>query len=266
MKPNQFVDPARDCDAIRELIPDYAFGLTDADETFFVEANLEYCPGAAAQLADFRSLQDEMRANVPEIEPSAQLGERLMAAIVAPVAAVPAAPAVPLKPRLKRIPLGWVAAGAAVIALVGSNVYWISRVNQLARRPSQPTMTRVIAQEQDAQFVLTGASDLHWVRLPSSEQNANASAVLMWNAASEIGLLYVQGFPSLSAGRTYQLWLTRDQERVSAGTFRVDPDGTAALLFHSSEPIDEYTWARITAEPESGSDQPTGNAVVNGEL
>ena len=32
------------------------------------------------------------------------------------------------------------------------------------------------------------------------------------------------------------------------------------------EAIDEFTWSRITEEPESGSPQPTGTVVVNGEL
>jgi hypothetical protein len=88
----------------------------------------------------------------------------------------------------------------------------------------------------------------------------------MWNGESEIGLLYVRGFPELSSGKTYQLWLTRGEERVSAGTFHVDDEGSAALLFNITEPIDDYTWARITEEPERGSDEPSNIVVVHGEL
>ena len=60
--------------------------------------------------------------------------------------------------------------------------------------------------------------------------------------------------------------LTRGEERLNAGTFQVDEDGTAALLFHTDEPIDDYTWARVTDEPADGSEQPTGNVVVHGAL
>src|SRR4051812_30101242 len=101
------------CDTVGELIADYAFGLTDPEETRMVEANLTYCPDAVEQLADFRRIQGEMRAGVPQVEPSPQMGTRLMAAITAPAAPAPLS-------RLSRRPFSrsfnrvWLA--AAVIA------------------------------------------------------------------------------------------------------------------------------------------------------
>lgn len=260
MKPNHLIDPVSDCDAIRQLIPDHAFGLTDPQETHLVESNLAYCPEAAEQLADFRQIQAEMRASVTQIEPPAQLGERLIAAIAAPTAT-----AQPRQQPFRRVSL---IAAAAVIALIITNTYWLIRVNDLARRQSE--LAAVIAglqsDQQNNAFVLTGTSDLRWVRLPPSQQNKDASAFLMWNAESKIGLLYARGFPKLVAGKTYQLWLTRGEEIVSAGTFQVDGQGNGALLFHILQPIDKYTWARITTEPENGSKAPTGLVVVIGKI
>ena len=68
---------ANRCDAIRELIPEYAFGLTDPEQTRFVEANLQHCAEAAAELADFQRLQSEMRADVAQIEPPLALESKL---------------------------------------------------------------------------------------------------------------------------------------------------------------------------------------------
>jgi anti-sigma-K factor RskA len=243
---------ARDCDSIRDLIPEYAFGLTTTEETRLVESNLAFCPEAAADLADYHELQAEMRADVPQVEPPAYLADQLMAAIAAPVAK----PA----PRPRRIHWGWAVAAAAVLALVITNIYWLRRVNELQQSESTEEYNG------NGAFVLTSTSSLRWVRLPPSEQTADTSAFMMWNSESEIGLLYAHGFPELTVGKTYQLWLTRGDEKVSAGTFRVDADGKGALLFHVTQPIDQFTWARITAEPESGSDQPTGNPVVVGKL
>jgi anti-sigma-K factor RskA len=247
---------AHDCDAILEIIPDYAFGLTDLEATRWVEAQMANCPEAAAQLADYRRLQAEMRASVAQIEPPPQLGERLMAAI---------APLPVKRPALRRrLQPAWLIAAAAVIALLLTNLYWLTRATDLAQ---QRDALVAQARNQDTKaFVLTSTSGLRWVRLPPAEENAQASAFMMWNAESEIGLLYAHGFPKLVVGKTYQLWLTRGAERANAGTFRVDEDGKGALLFHISGPIDNFTWARITAEPENGSDQPTGTVVVNGEL
>jgi anti-sigma-K factor RskA len=258
------MDPAPDCNAIIELIPEYAFGLTDPDDTRLVELGLASCPEAADQLADFQRIQAEMRVNVPQLEPSAQLGSRLMAAIAEP------APTVKTRRRLiGRISVAWLAAAIAVIALIGTNVYWALRVSDLDQQVNALVSNNNGIQDngtQNVAFILTSTNHLRWVRLPPSEEKGDASAFMMWNAESKIGLLYARGFPKLVVGKTYQLWLTRGDEKISAGTFRVDEDGKGALLFHITEPIDKYTWARITAEPESGSTAPTGTPVVVGKL
>src|SRR5262245_29058579 len=94
-----------DCEAILELIPDYAFGLTSAEETRWVEANLNSCPEAVAQLADFRQLQDEMRADVPQMTPPADLEARLMAAVAATPVPQPV-----LKKAPRTLHWGWIVA------------------------------------------------------------------------------------------------------------------------------------------------------------
>jgi Anti-sigma-K factor rskA, C-terminal len=227
-----------DCDVIHDLIPDYAFGLTGADEARLVESYLANCPEAAAQLDDFRHLQDEMREAVPQLEPPPQLAERLMATIAAP------------QPKPRRIQWSWLAA-AAVVALVVTNLYWLLRVNTINTPSDNPS--------PDNAFVLTSTSNLRWARLPASQDTSQASAFLMWNGESKIGLLYVRGFEEMAAADTYRLWLTKGEDKVSAGTFSVDDKGIGTLLFHITDPIDKYTWARIT-------DEVTGEVVANGEL
>jgi hypothetical protein len=252
--------PSQPCDAIRELIPEYAFGLTDAEQTHLVESSLASCPDAAAELADFRRIQDEMRAGVPQVEPPPGLEDRLMAAIAAPVIAAP--------PTRRKLHIAWWIGAAAVLALVVTNVYWLMRVNGLNQTIQQRSddFSAPVQVQGDSSFLLTSSNEIRWVRLPPSQKNTDASAVLLWNVESEIGLMYARNFPELEAGKTYQLWLTRGEERVSAGTFEVDEEGTGALLFHITEPIDEYTWARITEESGDGSSQPSDMVVVVGEL
>jgi anti-sigma-K factor RskA len=268
MNPHQPIELASMCDAIQELIPDYAFGLTSAEETRLVESKLAACPDAADQLAEFRRLQDDLRADVPQITPPPHLEARLMAAIVQPIT----------RPKPRRsfpIPPGWLVAAAAIIILMILNLNLLARVDDLTRRQNelvsqiaavQQNTGQVASDHQNTSLVLTGTNGLRWVRLPASPYFKDASAFLMWNAESETGLLYAQGFPKLAFGKTYQLWLTRGEERISAGTFRVDKYGKGALLFHSDRPIDKFTWARITAEPVNGSEYPSDTVVVNGKI
>lgn len=260
MSPKNLIDTMYDCERIQKLIPDYAFGLASAEETRLVESNLANCPEAAAELADFRRLQDDMRMGVAQVEPPSRLGDQLMAAI--------AAPPKPEKVAQRPLRLSWVVAAAAVIALIVTNVYWLARMNSTAAPgagAAESTSAQITVQG-DSTFALTSADSLRWVRLPPAQQDVNASAVLMWNVESEIGLLYVRGFPELSVGKTFQLWLTKGEDRASAGTFRVDEDGNGALLFNLTESIDKYTWARITEEPANGSREPSDQVVVVGEL
>ncbi len=263
MNPKSLSQPAGDCDSVQELIPAYAFGLTDPDENRLVEANLAGCSDASINLAEYQQLQNEMRASVTQIDPPPLLIGRLAAATVTP-------PVVVKKTRRLPVPLPWLAAAAALVALVLTNSYWLTRVNTLTKERAD-----YLANDTDnpntvgidgGAFVLTNTSQLRWVRLPDARQDGKAAAFLCWNAESQTGLLYVWGFPSPTPGSTYQLWLTRGDVRASAGTFQVDNTGRTVVLFHSSEPIDKYTWARITAEPENGSEQPSTNVVVNGQL
>jgi hypothetical protein len=249
-------DAANNCDTILDLISDYAFGLTDPEDTRLVESGLPACPDAAAELAAYRRLQDEMRANVSQIDPAPQLIEQLMASI--------STSEKPVTARRRLLHPAWLAAVAAILVLLVTNIYWLMRVEDLVRR--QDELVSQFPVSETGAFVLTGTANLRWVRLPGPQENADRSAFLMWNAESKIGLMYARGLPQLPPGRTYQLWLTRGEERASVGTFEVDEEGNGALLFESVKPIDEFTWARITDEPAKGSTEPTGQMIVNGEL
>jgi anti-sigma-K factor RskA len=259
---------ANRCDAIRELIPEYAFGLTDPEQTRFVEANIQHCSEAAAELADFQQLQAEMRSDVSQIEPPLSLESKLLAAIAEPTVLPTSktAPAPVNQVRRRSLPIGWLVAAAAMIVLLLTNGYWLARVNDLNQQQAQLISQFPTTDYNHPAFILTSTSGLRWVRLPPAEEKADTSAFLMWNAESKIGLLYAHGFPHLAVGKTYQLWLTRGETRKGVGTFTVDENGQGALLFSSAEPIDEFTWARITDEPENGSPQPTGPIVVIGKL
>ncbi|HLY26339.1 MAG TPA: anti-sigma factor, partial [Aggregatilineales bacterium] len=227
-----------DCDAVRALIAEYAFGLSDANEVRLVEANLANCSEAARDLAAFREIQAEMRAGIAQIEPPASFRDRLMAAIEEPL---PVAKATLVR---RRVPAAWLIAAAAVLVLILTNLFWLNRVNDLTNQQSQ--LVAELSAQQNNAFVLTGTTNLRWVRLPASQQvsqNNTASggplpyALMMWNAQGDRGLLCVWGLPKLQSGTTYQLWLTRGDALVSAGTFHVDDQGKGSLLFFIPRPV-----------------------------
>lgn len=70
----------------------------------------------------------------------------------------------------------------------------------------------------------------------------------------------------LPADKVYQLWLIRDGQRTSGGTFTVDANGRGQVPIHPPLPIREYQSMGVTVEPTGGSPGPTGARVLRGSL
>ena len=262
------------CDDITDLIPDYAFGLTDEETAARVESALPACPEAARELAEYRELQDAMREDVVQVEPPPALANKLMAAVAASSTRAPIMPRVePLQAApyeqmdyrinsARRFPMraSMLVAVAALIALVVTNIYWFLRVDRLSA-DLQETIG-LIAQRDQAMTI----ADADSLQLAALTGDQNEFAMVMWSEESRKGLIYTRNFPALEAGTTYQLWLARGDERVSCGTFDVDHEGNGAMIFDAPEPIDAFERAGITTEPSGGSADPTGPAVARGTL
>jgi hypothetical protein len=203
-------------------------------------------------LAQFQRIQELMRENVPQIEPPAALGAHLMQSAASAVAV--------LTQRRRRLNLWIAVAAAAVLALIASNVYWLARVGGLSRE-NELLNARLEADESG--FSLASVDSMRLARLSGDEE---AFAMMMWDEQETTALLYTRNFPPLQPGRVYQLWLARDDYRISGGTFTVDDIGDGALIVRASEPIDAFERAGITEEPSGGSTDPTGDGVARGEI
>jgi anti-sigma-K factor RskA len=84
------------------------------------------------------------------------------------------------------------------------------------------------------------------------------------NPRSREALFYAFGLSPLPQDKTYQLWYIAAGKPVSAGTFAVDPRGTASLrVDRVGDPRSIQAWA-VTVEPRGGVPQPTGAMVLKG--
>jgi anti-sigma-K factor RskA len=271
---NQLKETNKLCGEVLFLIPAYAMGTTDPDETALVEANLATCPDAAAALLEYNRLVEEMRVNVTQLDPAPELEERLMARLAGwePRGVTPPSELPPVesprraRPRSARSLLmlsaaSLAAAAAAVLLLVATNVYWIGRANNLAE---ENLSLAAQLQQQGADFDLASLADLPWRRL-QSQQDPDAVALVVWNGTDSF--LYTTGMPGLPPNSVYQLWLVEaDNHHVSAGTFRVDERGRGELHFYAPESIGDFVRLGITTEPDGGSDGPTSPPVALGDV
>lgn len=280
---NQPTGTVGPCEELRELLPAYSIGATTEEETRRVRTLLEQCPEVAADLGAYAALSEVFYEQVEPVEPPAALHDRLMAAIgdadTHPADTDTTADTRPSPPADDTSPfarvdaartdgrrrihwLAWAGLAAACVALVITNVYWISRLNDVRgqvealRRQQQDIVTLASAREVQ-RVVLTGTQ-------PGSETAALAS--VLWNPESQRAWLFTDELPPLPPDQTYQLWLIDDQGPVSAGTFRPDTDGQGLHAFEAQAPLPAYSLIGISVEPASGSEAPTTDPIAVGEV
>jgi hypothetical protein len=83
---------------------------------------------------------------------------------------------------------------------------------------------------------------------------------------STSAVMVVTRLAPLQTGIVYQVWLIQGDTPTSAGLLTVDADGQGVLLLISEATIGSFDALGISIEPEGGSQQPTGDIVVLGNL
>jgi anti-sigma-K factor RskA len=120
-----------------------------------------------------------------------------------------------------------------------------------------------LADRERMLLALAGA-DVKVVDLVANNRRPNAR--MFWAQATNTWTLFAHELPAPTSGRTYQLWLiTRDGQRISAGTFVPDPTGNAVVSAQYPLAPDALQMIAVTDEPAGGVPQPTGEIVIAGQ-
>lgn len=215
-----------ECEQARELLPAYSIGATDDAETRLVDSQLARCPELVEELARLRGVSDALAYDVPQVEPPPHMLDQLLSSARAS------------KPAPKRQRRVWIAAAAAVAALVLiNNLYWITRLN---------------------------ASAVRTLDLPTAinGETTDAAGRVIWSGTTSEAVLIAANFPMLDAEQTYQAWVRRGETVTSLGIFRVDETGSGLLVFDAARLNEPFEVLGVTTEPAGGSPSPTGDPVV----
>lgn len=260
---------SRQCQEIHELLPAYSIGATDSSENQLVESHLLGCPEARAELAGYRALAATMLLSTPPLEPPPGLAHRLLEATQAQPARQPAQDSLVQRlwellsaPRMRP---AYAVAALALVLLVGMSLFWSQQLQSL--RAEQELMARQLAQQADL-LGLVGEGELLRISIPAAPAGADtgANATVVGNPEATVGFLVAENLPQLAPDQIYQVWLIRDDERISGGLFEVDPEGNGRLAFQAPRPLKEFDAVGITPEPAGGSPGPTAPPVIRGSL
>jgi anti-sigma-K factor RskA len=239
-------------DHVIELLPAYAIGCLDKEETDLVDAHLSSCLVCQAELQVYQAISEQLPLAAPMAEPAVSVKQQLFERVESKSRQPTRGPqAVNWLERLKSLgrqimPLWGLASLVLVLALVTSNLLLWREVNQL---------------HSQAQV-----ADMRVVSLSGTGAAPGATGLMVISVDGSHGTLVVDRLPVLDESRQYQLWLIKDNQRTSGGVFSVSRSGYASLWVHAPEPLADYPSYGITVEPEGGSPGPTGEKVLGGNL
>jgi anti-sigma-K factor RskA len=257
-----------DCEEALALVPAYSVGAADDDEVSLVQAALTQCPEVAAELASYQEMLGGMLHSAPYTAPPPALREKLLRAAInpsaQPVAATAKTPQAESRTPVvqavsRRLPLGWLAATAAVVLLLGSNLLWLNQVEQL-RQGQLALNTRL--DEQTALINLLGEGDLARVLLPAGENTGNPFATVVYSPNARYGVLYNLSLAALTPEQAYQLWLIdAEGNPTSAAVFQVGDGDRQSWIWQMEQPVGGFSAFAISIEPAGGSSAPTTTPI-----
>jgi anti-sigma-K factor RskA len=120
-----------------------------------------------------------------------------------------------------------------------------------------------LADRERTLLAMAGA-DVRVVELVANNRRPNAR--MFWAQSTNTWTMFAHNLPAPPSGRTYQLWLiTRDNQRISAGTFAPNASGDAVVSAQYPLAADALQMIAVTEEPAGGVPQPTGEVVIAGQ-
>lgn len=271
--------PDEPIDAIEALLPSYALNALDEEETLIVERALAEEPRYRALLEEhLESLSVLARSHAPAI-PRASVREGLMSRVHG-VSSEPEPASERAAARSGRgVPRAfWGIAAALVVAVVGMGAF--STVQQQRVAELQDEVGVVSAEAKDARSELMsftemvarpGATtkqlraDQRGIARAMGQGRPSGPAAVVVTTPDGERMLVVVNLGGLDPGYMYKAWWKDDKQHAwSAAEFRVDANGYARVRLHGAPSgIRSLT---VSLEPENGSDSPSAELVLNGEL
>ena len=178
---------------------------------------------------------------------------------------------IPIASRRRGPVLPWLAAAASLVLLLGVGMYASSLRGRLAsaeeryaaaERERGALEQRV--REREATLAAVSGPTARVIEMAAARPAA-PSGRMFWDPSTHRWTFFAHNLPAVQAGREYQLWLvTADDRKISAGTFRPDPRGTAVVEATYALPADALAAVAVTEEPAGGVPQPTGEILIAG--
>lgn len=250
----------------QDLAAEYALDALDPESARAFEAMLANDAELKALADDLRETAAAMALDAPAHLPPPELRERILSRIRAeaeagttatmtPIATPPTVAPVQPKGGLNLLPWA-LAAGFAITTAA----LWMERGSLQQDR---------VALLQEARE-LRDRDTLAKVKIATLssqvEAYSKATAVIVWDAEKQHGVVKLTNVPQAGAGKDYQLWVIDPKYPVpvSGGLVPVNAEGIARVSFAPDHPISKADKFAISVEPAGGVPKATGPIVLLG--
>lgn len=259
-------------DDFAALAHGYALGTLTEQEARAFAAHLPACEECRRSVRDLLAVAEALGRALPPQTPPAGLRDRVLARATSP--AMPERHVRPMPTPRSRGVYPWLAAAAALVAVVTSIMAWQYRDDAArARSQQQAAALRVRSLEQQVAALQTAAStaaqtrsvlaarDMARVDLAGQLPAPGAAGRVFWSPTH--GLVFAAtNLPALPPGRVYQLWVVADTP-ISAGIGEPTGAGELSVVSTPNAPARPKAFA-LTIEPEGGRPAPTGPMFLLG--
>lgn len=238
-----------DCRRIEGDLPAFALGCLDSADSDRIARHLPICRGCRALLRSYEQTAGQLAFGVPQVAPPDSLKARLMDRIGEQPTDPPAIRADWRRSFLSLFRGFSPALAAAVLVLFVS----LSTVSLLQWRQSR-TISRQLSEPMKI-FKMRG-----------TERAPHADGTFVIGQNHTHGVIVASDLPAIQPGHQFQLWLIRNGQKESGGTFSTSPQGYGVMVVSAPRPLSEYQTAKVTIEPLGGSPYPTGPELMTARL
>ena len=282
----------------------YALGALEPAEAAEVESHLESCFYCSRTLAGLEQAAYALSQAVPRQTPPPQLQSRLLESLPAlptlPEAAEPETAALPdaghaAASRFNFSSFALPLAATLVIGLLSAsllmNVLTTNRLNGLERenaaaevRISQleqghvaasSRMEEMAAGESHTAAALQQVMETNYLmaqpstrpfRMVPARGGSQSEGLLLVNGDGRRAVLMLANMEPPPPARSYQVWLSRNGQKVPMGSISVDAAGWGAMELNLPESLYGFDWLNLTMEEPTVGEIPTGEMVLQSRI
>ena len=230
-------------DRLKELVAPYVLGAVPQNEMAFVRAHILSCDECMTEADSFAQVAEKLPLVVQPVALPKGFVERVLAAAGPAEESDTDQEASNVVSLEKRRRPSFASVMAAAAVLMAFAVMTVSLLQTRQDLHHQEVVVSALLRAGDDSMGLQGTS----------------GAVAKMVASNGHSSLVVAGLGEAPDNHTYQLWIQRNGEMQSAGTFDVE-EGVAVL--DTEWDLEEYEGAAITIEPAGGSPQPTSQPIL----